>query len=83
MSPYYTKSRIIENTPVQLRSIESAHKITVVMLWPNGYVQTMPYNDFNNRLSTSMALTPDNPVLESIRKELESAIAHPDIVIFE
>lgn len=82
MSPYYTKSRIIENTPVQLSSIEAAHKITVVMLWPNGYVQTMPYNDFNNRLSTAMALSP-SPVLESIRKELEAAIAKPSIIAFE
>lgn len=80
MTPYFVKERIENGKAVKLAAVENGKQIHILLLYPNGYVQTLTYTDFLNRLSTARALS-DCPVLEDIKKDLDSAIAFPVISI--
>ena len=76
MTPYYTKVRIVEEKPVRLYAFENGRTTHIIMAFPSGYLQTITYSDFLNRLSTARSLS-DNPVLDNIKEELDEAITHP------
>ena len=76
MTPYFVKERIENGKPVKLASIENGKQTHIILLYPNGYIQSLSYTDFLNRLSTAQALS-DNPVLEDIKKDLDAAVAFP------
>lgn len=76
MTPYFVKERIVDGKPVKLASIENGKQTHIILLYPNGYIQTLTYSDFQNRLSTAQALS-NSPVLEEIKKDLDAAVAFP------
>lgn len=76
MTPYFVKERIENGKAVKLAAIENGRQMHIILLYPSGYVQTLTYTDFLNRLSTAQALS-DNPVLEDIKKDLDAAVAFP------
>lgn len=80
MTPYFVKERIENGKPVKLASIENGKQTHIILLYPSGYVQTLTYSDFLNRLSTAQALSA-NPVLEEVKKDLDAAVAFPIITI--
>lgn len=77
MTPYFVKTRINEKQNVKLVAVENGRSTHIIMCYLNGYIQTTTYSDFNNRLFTAESLTPDDPNLVQIRKELEQAVAFP------
>lgn len=80
MTPYFVKERIENGKPVKLAALENGKQTHIILLYPNGYVQTLTYSDFLNRLSTAQALS-TNPVLEEIKKDLDAAVAFPIKII--
>ena len=76
MTPYYVKVRIESGKSVKLAAIENGRQIHILMLYPTGYLQSILYSDFLNRLSTAQALC-DNPVLHEIKNELDNAVSFP------
>lgn len=80
MTPYFVKERIENGKDVKLAAIENGKQTHIILLYPNGYLQTLTYTDFLNRLSTAHALS-NNPVLEDIKKDLDAAVAFPILSI--
>lgn len=80
MTPYFVKERIENGKPVKLAAIENGKQTHIILLYPSGYVQTLTYSDFQNRLSTAQALS-DNPILGDIEKDLDAAVAFPIMTI--
>lgn len=80
MTPFYVKERVESGKPVKLASIENGKQTHIILLYPNGYIQTMTYSDFQNRLATVQAFV-NSPVLEEVRKELDVAVAYPIMTI--
>ena len=76
MTPHFVKERIESGRSVKLAAIENGKQTHILLLYPNGYIQTLTYTDFLNRLSTVQALS-DNPVLDDIKKDLDEAVAFP------
>ena len=80
MTPYYVKQRIENGMPVKLGALENGHQTHIVLFYPSGYIQTLTYSDFLNRLSTARSFS-DSPVLDEIKKELDAAVSFPLISI--
>lgn len=76
MTNYYVKCKTENIQKCRLVCIQNGQSSHIVMCFGNGYIQTMPYQEFISRLGTALAIS-DSPVFCEIEKELNSVTCNP------